>query len=62
MKIESISAFKASIKRDVNGRKIGPGWAPSSIICSFDVICPAFKVFEAKQIRIEGFSFPATCT
>jgi hypothetical protein len=37
------------------------GWAPSSIICNFDVICPAFRVFVAKEIRTEGFSFPGTC-
>lgn len=38
-----------------------PGWPPSSITCNLDVICPALVVFEAKQMRIEGFSFPATC-
>lgn len=38
-----------------------PGWAPSSITCSFDVICPALELFVAKEMRIEGFSFPGTC-
>lgn len=29
--------------------------------CNFETIWPAFIVFDAKQIRVEGFSFPATC-
>jgi len=29
--------------------------------CNFDVICPALKDFVAKEIRMEGFSFPGTC-
>lgn len=37
-----------------------PGWAPSSITCNFDIVWPALTVFDAKQIRTEGFSFPAT--
>jgi hypothetical protein len=37
-----------------------PGWAPSSITCNFEVICPALVVFEAKQIRVDGFSLPTT--
>lgn len=37
-----------------------PGCAPSSMTCNFEVICPALLVFEAKQIRTEGFSLPAT--
>jgi hypothetical protein len=40
--------------------KYKPGWAPSSITCNFEVICPALVVFEAKQIRVDGFSLPTT--
>jgi hypothetical protein len=39
-----------------------PGCAPSSITCNFEVICPALVVFEAKQIRVDGFSLPTTWT
>lgn len=41
-------------------KKILPGWAPSSITCNFEVIWPALVVFEAKQIKVEGVSFPGT--
>ena len=40
--------------------KYKPGWAPNSITCNFEVICPALVVFEAKQIRVDGFSLPTT--
>jgi len=29
--------------------------------CSFEVTCPALELLVAKEIRIEGFSFPDTC-
>jgi len=37
-----------------------PGWAPSSMACIFDVTCPALMLFDAKQIRVESLSLPAT--
>jgi hypothetical protein len=37
-----------------------PGWAPSSMTCNLEVICPALSAFEAKQIRVDGFSLPTT--
>ena len=39
------------------GRQV-PGWAPSSIICNFDVAWPALILFVAKDIRIDGCSLP----
>jgi len=45
----------------MQGYKGIPGWAPSSITCNLETICPALVVFEAKQIRIESLSFPAIC-
>jgi hypothetical protein len=30
--------------------------------CNLEVICPALSAFEAKQIRVDGFSLPATWT
>lgn len=48
-------------KRNVYQGMQEPGWAPSSITCNLETICPALWAFEAKQIRIDGFSFPAIC-
>jgi len=46
----------------VNELKIcKPGCAPSSITCNLDITWPALSVFEAKEIKTEGFSFPGTC-
>lgn len=30
--------------------------------CNLEVICPALSVFVAKDIRVEGFSFPGSCS
>lgn len=38
-----------------------PGWAPSSMMCSFDVTWPAFEVFVANEMSTESLSFPAIC-
>jgi len=37
-----------------------PGWAPSSMTCIFDITCPALMLLDAKQIRVESLSLPAT--
>lgn len=55
----NITKGKNTMKR---AKKYEPGWAPSSITCNFDVICPALMVFVAKEMRTEGFSFPGTCS
>ena len=39
-----------------------PGCAPSSITWSLEVSCPPEIVLVAKEIRVEGVSFPGTYT
>lgn len=37
-----------------------PCWAPSSITCSLEMICPAITVLVVNEIKVEGWSPPGS--